>query len=199
MSIYSGALTREQFMFREMRIVARLFQEGLTLQRIIDRVFYENLFQYPTEKETKGKCRTALKRLACVAHSDELVDFLANGTISEAKHAALVAMMCQSQLLADFMTEVIGEKYRCLDMTLAQKDLNLFFARIGECDEAVAGWSPSTIKRIKSVFMNVLRENGYLEGVGSEVLCPVLISDEFEQALKQAGLQRFLPVFNVVN
>ena len=105
------------------------------------------------------------------------------------------AMMCQSQLLADFMIEVVGEKYRLLDMTLTAKDLNLFFAHLGEKDEKVAGWSPATVKKIKYVLTNVLRENGYMEGVRSETLYPVFISDSLEVSLKEAGLQRYLAAF----
>ena len=199
MAQYSGALTREQFMFREMRIVARLARQGLTQAEIAERVFRENLFQYPTEREIRGKCRAALKRLSCIEHSSALMKILADGALIEAKQAALVAMMAQSRLTAEFMTEVVGEKYRSLDMTLTQKDVRLFFDRLCERDEAVAGWSPSTVKRIRSVLMNVLRENGYLEKNGGETLCPVLISAEFEQALRDAGFQRFLPAFNVLN
>lgn len=196
---YSGALTREQFMFREMRIVARLTRQGLAQAEIMERVFDENLFQYPTEKEIRGKCRAALKRLNCIAHSPELVEMLADGALNEAKQAALVAMMAQSRLTAEFMTEVVGEKYRLLDMTLTQKDVRLFFDRLREKDEDAAHWSPATVKRIQSVLMNVLRENGYLEKIGSETLCPVLISTEFERTLIDAGFRHFLPAFNVLN
>lgn len=199
MTHYSGALTREQFMFREMRIVARLKREGLTDAEISDRVFDENLFQYPTEREIRVKCRAALKRLSCIAHSAALIEILAEGSLTEAKQAALVAMMAQSRLMAEFMVEIVGGKYRSLDMTLTQKDVRLFFDRLSEKDDGVAGWSPSTVKRIQSMIMNVLRENGYLEKIGSETLCPVLISAEFEQALRNAGFQCFLPAFNVLN
>ena len=199
MTHYSGALTREQFMFREMRIVTRLKREGLTDAEISDRVFDENLFQYPTEREIRIKCRTALKRLSCIAHSAALIEILAEGSLTEAKQAALVAMMAQSRLMAEFMVDIVGGKYRSLDMTLTQKDVRLFFDRLCEKDDGVAGWSPSTVKRIQSVIMNVLRENGYLEKIGSETLCPVLISAEIEQALRNAGFQCFLPAFNVLN
>ena len=199
MAQYSGALTREQFMFREMRIVARLRRQGLPDSEICEKVFCENLFQYPTEREIRGKCRVALKRLNCITHSPELVGFLSDGVMSDAKQAALVAMMAQSRLTAEFMVEVVGEKYRLLDMTLTSRDVKWFLAGLCEKDSDVAGWSPETMKRIQSVLMNVLRENGYLEKVGSETLCPVQISAEFEMALRNAGFQRFLPAFNVLD
>ena len=48
----SGGLTREQFLFHETRVVARLMtDENLSDQEIIDRVVSENLFQFPTRPE----------------------------------------------------------------------------------------------------------------------------------------------------
>lgn len=198
MSRYNGSLTREQFMFREMRMVAQLYKKGQNTSQITESVMRENLFQYPTEREVKGKCRVALRRLEMISSSETLLGLLAEGTLREAKQAALVAMMCDSQLLADFMVEVVGEKYRRLEMTITRKDVNLFFEQLRERDQAVGEWSDSTVRRIRSVLMNVLRENGYLEGIGSEELVPVLISEEFETALRAAGLRRFLPAFNIL-
>ena len=66
---YSGGLTREQFMFNEMRITARLLAEGLSDQEVLEKVYDENLFQYPTEKEVKSKCKACLKRLTFLKES----------------------------------------------------------------------------------------------------------------------------------
>ena len=193
---YSGALTREQFMFQEMRITARLKLEGLTDQDIIASVYEDNLFQYPTEREIKSKCRACLKRLDCIADKPYVLDVLANGTIGEAKQAALVALMCQSLLMQDFMVTIIGDKYRRLDMTLTRRDMNLFFERLAEQSEDVASWSEQTIKKLKVVIRACLRETEYIQGT-EETLYPVLLSDEFAAALKEAGYRHFLPAFNV--
>ena len=193
---YSGALTREQFMFQEMRITARLKLEGLIDQDIIVKVYEDNLFQYPTEREIKSKCRACLKRLDCIADMPYVLDVLANGTIGEAKQAALVALMCQSLLMQDFMVTVIGDKYRRLDMTLTRRDMNLFFERLAEQSEDVASWSEQTIKKLKVVIRACLRETEYIQGT-EETLYPVLLGDEFAAALKEAGYRHFLPAFNV--
>lgn len=199
MEQYNGSLTREQFMFREMRVVARLCKQGYTDEQIENAVIGDNLFQYPTERYIKGKCRVAMRRLKTISSSEYLLDCLAEGEIAEAKQAALVAMMCDSRLLAEFMLAVIGEKYRTLDTSLSQKDVNMYFERLCEQDEKVAQWSASTVKRIKSVLMNVLRENAYLEGLGSERLQMVMVSAAFASALRQAGLGYLLPAFNVLD
>ena len=193
---YSGALTREQFMLQEMRITARLKLEGLTDQDIIASVYEDNLFQYPTEREIKSKCRACLKRLDCIADMPYVLDVLANGTIGEAKQAALVALMCQSLLMQDFMVTVIGDKYRRLDMTLTRRDMNIFFERLAEQNEDVASWSEQTIKKLKVVIRACLRETEYIQGT-EETLYPVLLGDEFAAAIKEAGYRHFLPAFNV--
>lgn len=193
---YSGSLTREQFMFQEMRITARLRLEGLDDPVILERVYEDNLFQYPTEREIKSKCRACLKRLDCIANIPYAMDALANSTISEAKQAALVALMCQSLLMQDFMITVIGDKFRRLDMTLTRRDMNLFFERLAEQSDDVAAWSDQTIQKLKVVIRSCLRETEYIHGT-EETLYPVLISDEFAAALKDAGCRNFLPAFNV--
>lgn len=195
---YSGSLTREQFMFREMRIVARLKLKKLDDKRILEQVYEENLFQYPTEREIKSKCRACLKRLNCMADIPYALDALANGSIGEAKQAALVALMCQSLLMQDFMITVVGEKYRQLDMTLTKRDMNLFFERTAEQSAEVASWSDQTIKKLKVVIRACLRETEYIQGMG-EKLYPVLLGEEFADALKYAGYRHFLPAFNVLD
>ena len=47
-------ITREQFLFHEMRITARLLLEDKTDKEIIDEIVDNNLFQYPTERMIKN-------------------------------------------------------------------------------------------------------------------------------------------------
>ena len=94
------------------------------------------------------------------------------------------------------MITVIGDKYRRLDMTLTKSDMNLFFERIAEQNEIVGAWSDQTIKKLKVVIRACLRETEYIYGM-EETLYPVLLSNEFTVALKDAGYRRFLPAFNV--
>lgn len=194
---YNGALTREQFLFREMRIVAKLRLEGLSGEEIVQNVWERNLFQYPTAKQLKNKARTCIKRLNALDDVPPLIDILANGPASDAKQAALIAMMLVSALLSEFMVSVIGEKYRTMDPTLSRKDLSLFFLHLQQRDAGVAGWSESTIEKIKTVILNCLKETGYIKDAREGVLYPVFLPEQMTCALRNAGLQTFLPAFNV--
>lgn len=182
-------------MFQEMRTVARLRQEGNADAEILQSVYENNLFQYPTEREAKSKCRACLKRLNAIADMPNVIEILAFGALNEAKQAAMIALMSQSLLMQDFMITVIGDKYRRLDMSLTRRDMNGFFERIAEQHAEVAGWSEQTIKKIKTVIRACLRELEYIHGT-DDTLYPVLLSEELICALTQSGRKNFLPAFN---
>ena len=80
----SGQITREQFLFYEMRTTAKLLQEGLTEKEVIDRIVEENLFQYPTEKMIGQMAKTCLARLKAM-DDESLIAAIANRTSDEAK------------------------------------------------------------------------------------------------------------------
>ena len=149
--IYDGALTREQFMFLEMRKVAQMTIRGMTEEEILSRVYDDNLFQYPTQREIKSKCRACLKRVAQINGMPRMMEALVEGLAADGRLAALIALMLQNRLVAEFMVGVVGEKYRTLDYSLTRKDMNLFLMRLAEQDENVAGWSEQTVKRIRGV------------------------------------------------
>ena len=62
-SPYNAAITREQFLFYEMRTTAKLVCEGLSNGEVVDRIVSENLFQYPTEKSVRKMALACLRRL----------------------------------------------------------------------------------------------------------------------------------------
>ena len=57
----SAQITREQFLFYEMRTTAKLMCGGLEDKQIIDEIIADNLFQYPTEKSIRRWLRLVLK------------------------------------------------------------------------------------------------------------------------------------------
>ena len=59
----SAQITREPFLFYEMRTTAKLMCEGLDDNEVIQRIVDENLFQYPTEKSIKQMAKTCINRL----------------------------------------------------------------------------------------------------------------------------------------
>ena len=60
---YNGGLTREQFLFYEIRIVASLQLQGLSREEIVEEIKHANLFQFPTERMISSIAGTCFKRL----------------------------------------------------------------------------------------------------------------------------------------
>ncbi len=191
----SAQITREQFLFYEMRTTAKLMCGGLEDKQIIDEIVADNLFQYPTEKSIRQMAKTCIKRLNSLEDIG-LVFAIANQSSETVKQICLYAMMKQYRLIWNFMVTVIGEKYRVRDFSFGQKDINVFFMQLQEQDDYVAGWSELTVKKIRQVLIKILVENDYLDNKKSEHINPVLLNSELENAIKSNNDDRALLAFN---
>ena len=194
-SPYNGSLTREQFLFHEMRITARLLDEGMSETEVIEEIVNDNLFQFPTERMVKNLARVCVRRLK-LFDDDSMVRAVALQPFDVAKQICLFAMMKDNRLVWDFMITVIGEKYRTLDMSFSKADLNSFIMRLQDQDEKVASWSDTTITKIKSVLTSILVENEYLDDYRSEKLNPVLIEPILENYIRVTDETKALQAFN---
>ncbi len=157
---YNGGLTREKFLFYEIRIVSSLYLEGYSKEEMIRKIAGDNLFQFPTERMIASIASTCFKRIEAL-QSDTLIYHLANSSVEVAKQINLYTMMKQNLLVWDFMVTVIGEKYRTQEWEFSRKDLNIFFFRLQEQNDAVASWTETTIKKIKQVLTKTLVECEY--------------------------------------
>lgn len=194
-SPYNAAMTREQFLFYEMRTTAKLMNEGLDKDVVVERIVSENLFQYPTEKSVRKMALACVRRLESM-EDDTLIAAIATQPSDVAKQVCLYAMMRQYRLVWDFMLTVVGDKYQKLDSSFSKMDLNVFFMRLQEQDDWVATWSDSTITKVRQVLTKMLVENEYLDSTDADHLNPVLISPLLENAIREDGQEIVLPAFN---
>ena len=192
---YNGSLTAEQFLFYEIRIVAKFYIEGITIEEAVEKIKKDNLFQYPTERQVSRLARACYKRLDALENK-QLIHELAFAPTEIAKQINLYAMMRYNRLVWEFMIGVIGEKYRNQDFSFSRKDMNAFFTRLQAQDDSVSAWSENTISKIKSVLIRVLIETGYLDNLKDTTLNPVLLCEELEDGIKTNNDFDALPAFN---
>ena len=192
---YIASLTREPFLFYEMRTTAKLICEGLEEAEVVSRIAEENLFQYPTEKTISKIARACVKRLRAM-EDESLIQAISIQPTDVAKQICLYAMMKQSRLVWEFMITVIGEKYRLRDSSFGKIDLNTYFMRLQEQDDTVATWSDNTITKLKQVLARVLVETEYLDNLKSDHLNPVWLQPILENAIRSNGDLSALPAFN---
>ena len=178
----SAQITREQFLFYEMRTTAKLMREGLNDDEIIDRIVADNLFQYPTEKSIRQMAKACVNRLKAMGDED-LIEAVASQSSETAK-------------VWDFMITVIGEKYRMQNFSFSQMDVNVFFMQLQEQDDYVAGWSETTVKKIRQILIRVLAENEYLDNIKADHINPVWLNPVLENAIRSNNDDRALTAFN---
>ncbi len=191
----SGQLTREQFLFYEMRTTAKLLVVGNSESETIDKIVRDNLFQYPTEKSVRKMASACVNRLNAL-NSEELIRSVAEADSITAKQICLYAMMKEYRIVWDFMISVIGNKYKQQDFTFNRRDINVFFLQQQEQDDCVASWSEGTVKKIGSVLARILIENEYIDNGKATVLNPVVITSTLENAIRANGDLLALPAFN---
>ena len=192
---YNGSLTAEQFLFREIRITSRMYLDGIDVNKAIELVLADNLFQYPTERQVSRMGRACYKRIEALDNQD-LVQILATGDIDTAKQVNLYAMMRYNMLVRDFMIRLVGEKLRIQDYFLTKKDISAFFTDLQAQNNTVASWSEETIKRIRGVLVRCLVETQYLENQRDEKLHPVFLSEDLERGIRDNGDESALVAFN---
>mgnify|MGYP005769462963 FL=1 len=192
---YIASLTREPFLFYEMRTTAKLLISGLSDEDTVAQITADNLFQYPTEKSIARMAKACIKRLQAMEDAD-LIHAIATQPTEIAKQICLYAMMKQSRLVWEFMLTVIGEKYRSKDSSFGRIDLNTYFIRLQEQDDTVASWSEGTITKLKQVLAKILVETEYLDDVRADHLNPVYLHPILENAIRSHGDLAVLPAFN---
>lgn len=194
-SPYNAAITREQYLFHEMRITAKLLTEGLSEERVVEQIITDNLFQYPTERSVRKMALACLRRLKCL-NDDTLVAAIVKQPFDVAKQICLYAMMRQYRLVWDFMITVIGSKYKIMETSYSRMDVNTFFMRLQEQDDWVASWSDSTIIKLKQVLTKLLVENEYLDNIKADHLNPVWLNPVLENAIRSNNDELALSAFN---
>ena len=192
---YNGALTAEQFLFYEIRIVAKQYLEEKSIDEIIEYILRDNLFQYPTERKISKLARACYRRIVAL-DNDKLVYELANAPAEVAKQINLYAMMRYNRLVREFMEGLIGEKYRQHDFSYTKKDINVFFSRLREQNDDIAAWSEQTIAKLKQVLTKCLIETEMLDSFRDHNLNPIFISAELESGIRENNDLTALSAFN---
>ena len=194
---YKSSITREQFLYFEMRVIAKYKAEGYSDEEIVNKTIEENLLQMPTEKSLRILAKSCLNRLN--ANDSRTIELIANASTDIAKQANLYAMMNYNRLVWDFMVMVIANKYKSFDLSFGKKDVNVFIRNLMEHNPEVAEWKESTIERIRSVLIKILVETEYLDDIKSETLNPVFLYDEVKEIITDNGDEIILPAFNCLN
>lgn len=195
-----GALTREQFLLRETRIVARMRLDGEIDEDILKQAVSRNIFQFPTARQARQIAIACLARLDGLGN-ESLVSLMAQGegTPEEAAQCNLYAMARVYSLMRKFLIEEIGVRYRTLSYCFSYMDMNVFFTRLAVEDSNVATWSESTVRKLKTVLRSSLAQTGMLADAKSETLQQIYLCPRVRNGIIANGDEELLPAFNCMD
>ena len=191
---YIASLTREPFMFYEMKLTASLLNQNFSENEIIEKIVRENLYQYPTERTLRVRAKACLRRLQYI--DTDMQQWIETKSIDVAKQICLYALMQDSRLIREFFITVIGEKYETKDFSYSRDIIKQYFIQLQEQNEKVASWSEETIKKLSSVISNILKDVGYIDDFNSSYLNELLIDYQLKEKIIKNHDTWILPAFN---
>jgi hypothetical protein len=157
---YSAALTGNEFLLYEFKVVIALISKGYSANQIRELVIKCNLFKYLSSNSIKKRVNAVLER--CNSLEIDFINYLAQTNNDDLyRIASLSSIIRTNNLFADFMIDVFVEKYHT-HKKLELLEIQDFFIHKIEQDGTIAKWRPQTINKLKSVFIRILANAGLI-------------------------------------
>ena len=188
---YSAGAVKHAFWFMEFRKVVTLRYEGRTWEEIKKASEEENLFGAPTPARAKQIWNTVSARTKAL--NDSFYPIFMNSDLAAQKLYALVAVMANDTLFAEFAYEIIREKMIIGINEYSPSDIRLFFKHKQEQSEKAAGWTDQTLERLGHSYRNFLYEAGVTDnGRGIRKILKPILDPEMESWLQEQHMDYYL-------
>ena len=188
---YSASAVKHAFWFMEFRKVVTLRNEGKTWEEIKKASEEENLFGAPTPARAKQIWNTVSARTKAL--DDSFYPIFMNSDLAAQKLYALVAVMANDTLFAEFVYEIIREKMIIGINEYSPSDIRLFFKNKQEQSEKAAGWTDQTLGRLGHSYRNFLYEAGVTDnGSGIRKILKPILDPEMESWLQEQHMDYYL-------
>ena len=158
---YSAGLASTSFWFIESKKIAEFILEGYSKKEIMEMAIEENIFQVETINRIKEIVNGVYKRLSLFPEG--ILNYFIHVDVNSAKIFVLISILNNDKLFFEFMHEVFREHMLLGDLTLKNRDFDIFFDNKSYQSENVDNWTDETISRLKRGYRNMLSEAGVLD------------------------------------
>lgn len=188
---YSASIISTSFWFLESKKVAELILEGYSKDEILNAALEDNIFQVETERRVRDITNTTYRRLK--SFPEEVLEYFVRVDVNSAKIFVLISVLKSDKLFFEFMYEVFREHIVLGDLTLKNKDFEMFFDNKSYQSDIVSEWVDETLGRLKRAYNTMLSEAGVLDTSGNErvILLP-FIDLKFKDILIKNDLRTYL-------
>lgn len=188
---YSASIISTSFWFLESKKVAELILEGYSKEEILNAALEDNIFQVETERRVRDITNTTYRRLK--SFPEEVLEYFVRVDVNSAKVFVLISILKNDRLFFEFMYEVFREHIILGDLTLKNKDYEIFFDNKAYQSDNVSEWVDETRSRLKRSYNTMLSEAGVLDTSSNErvILLP-FIDLKFKDILIEHDLGTYL-------
>ena len=171
---YSASIISSSFWFLESKKVAKLILNGYSKDEILNTALEDNIFQVETERRVRDITNTAYRRLN--SFPEEVLEYFIRVDVNSAKVFVLISILKNDRLFFEFMYEVFREHIILGDLTLKNKDYEIFFDNKAYQSDTVSEWVDETRSRLKRSYNTMLSEAGVLDTSTNErvILLPFI-------------------------
>ncbi len=185
---YLGDIIGGSIMLRESRVIAPLLLRQPDEAQWIDAIVNENALQKPSLHSAKRMASTLRKRLAPMgpAFWEQLL------IVSDdlAKQMLLLATMCHSPVLTDFMATAFADARRMYRESLRNDDWHEFIVSRQRVIEGLDSYSESSIQKMGNNVFKILADVGYIESGRSRKLQNIYLMPELREWASRLDYQK---------
>ena len=176
---YSAGLTSKLFWLQESRKTADYILKGYSREEIKKLAWEENIYQVKAEYRAFEVLNGTYRRISALP--GEVLRVFTTCDVETAKILNLIAILMDSRLFFEFLHEI------------TDRDLNGFFSDKALQSEVVAGWTETSVKRLKACMTRMMYEAGLLDSsVKPRLIRPIHVDYRTEELLIANGLGEYL-------
>lgn len=168
------AFTTGGLLLRESVQIGALYQHLGDWEAVRAQVLQDNVLQTRKVSSAQRLAREVVLRLQQLAPGE--LDLLASAGSQDQVNLVWIATCRRFRFIADFMTEVVRERYLALRNDLGYPDFDAFVESKSNQHPELAGISRSTRSKLRQVLFRMLRE-AHLLSKDNKILTPTLSRD----------------------
>ncbi|MHC1732022.1 MAG: DUF1819 family protein [Bacteroidales bacterium] len=198
MEKYSSGLVSESFWFIEFKKIIKLKYDGKTWNEIKDLCLEDNLLGI--SKEYRAKRNYGYLKNRIDALDSGLIEIFIHSDLNTQKIINLIAIAKKNRLFFEFLYEVYREKVQLGALELTESDINIFYKNKQNQDDYIDAWTDVTLRRLRSTYMNFLKDAGLLTVIGrSKKITPPILDITLENYLKDTDDKRMIEAITGVS
>ncbi|AUB61429.1 hypothetical protein BK009_03415 [Methanobacterium subterraneum] len=186
---YSAGLISKSYWYLESKKTAKYMLDGLSRKQIVELAISDNIYQVESEYRSKTIANSIYTRL--ISLPEDILEAIVNSDITTSKILVLISIMKTDRLFFEFMHEVFRNKVITGDLTIEERDLNIFFDGKKIQSEIIDKWVYTTIRSLKSGYLKMITESGLYNYESKEIKLPIF-DYKVQQLLLENDLAPYL-------